>query len=127
MIAVLTSSAVAAAKAAPSLDEKIGQMLMVGFRGMALEDGHFIVDDIRHRHLGGVILFDYDLQSAQYQRNIASPPQLQALISDLQRQAPTPLLVAIDQEGGRWPGSSRATVSRPRFPIHGWGSKMMLN
>ncbi len=75
-------------------------MLMVGFRGTQVEDGHFILRDIRQRHLGGVILFDYDVLSGRRGRNIASPSQLEALVASLQAAAETPLLVAVDQEGG---------------------------
>ncbi|WP_217637492.1 glycoside hydrolase family 3 protein [Desulfuromusa kysingii] len=84
----------------PSLDEKIGQMLMVGFRGATVDENHFIVRDIQKYHLGGVILFDYDVINAQWQRNIVSPPQVKALISSLQQVSIRPLLIAIDQEGG---------------------------
>ena len=34
-------------------------------------------------------------------RNIQSPEQVKALVESLQRRARSPLLVAIDQEGGR--------------------------
>ena len=84
-----------------SLDEKIGQMLMVGFRGTVLNDDDFILRDIRRHLLGGVILFDYDVVLKQAERNIRSAAQLTSLITGLQEAAPIPLLVAVDQEGGR--------------------------
>lgn len=84
-----------------SLDAKIGQMLMVGFRGLEVDDDHFIVKDIRQRHLGGVVLFDYDVPTRQAVRNVASPSQVKALVDSLQSIAAQPLLVAIDHEGGR--------------------------
>ena len=83
-----------------NLDVKIGQMLMVGFRGLEVDNEHFIVQDIRKRHLGGVVLFDYDVPTQQPVRNIASPSQVKALIASLKSVSATPLLVAIDQEGG---------------------------
>ncbi|MDX9710395.1 MAG: glycoside hydrolase family 3 N-terminal domain-containing protein [Trichloromonas sp.] len=85
----------------PSLDERLGRMLMVGFRGTRLADGHFILRDLGKHHLGGVILFDYDLESREYGRNIASPEQLRELTGRLRREARRPLFIAIDQEGGR--------------------------
>lgn len=85
----------------PSLNERLGQMLIVGFRGTQLADDHFILRDIRTHHLGGVILFDYDLESRTYGRNIASPQQLRKLTDRLRQKAQQPLLIAIDQEGGR--------------------------
>lgn len=84
----------------PELDVKIGQMLMVGFYSLEVNEAHFIVQDIRERHLGGVVLFNYDVPTQQPVRNIASPDQVKALIVSLQSMASRPLLVAIDQEGG---------------------------
>ena len=82
------------------LDVKIGQMLMVGFRGLDLGNDHFIVRDIRDHHLGGVVLFDYDVPSREPVRNIESPEQVKALVNELQSFSSTPLLVAVDHEGG---------------------------
>jgi len=85
----------------PSLDEKIGQLLLVGFRGQSMKQAPTLVKDIQKRHLGGVILFDYDVQLGQAGRNITSPSQLQQLTSGLQSLSDLPLLIAVDQEGGR--------------------------
>jgi beta-N-acetylhexosaminidase len=85
---------------APTLDQKIGQMLMVGFRGTEVDRNHFIIREIRQHNLGGVILFDYDVIKKQEKRNISSPVQVKTLVSSLQQASTTPLLVAIDQEGG---------------------------
>ena len=93
------------------LEMKIGQLLMVGFRGTTLTEDHFILRDLRQHHLGGVILFDYDLALKQADRNIRSPEQLKRLIASLQDAATIPLLVAVDQEGGR--------VARLK-PVHGF-------
>ncbi len=84
-----------------TLDRKIAQMLLVGFRGLRVEDCPFIGADIARRNLGGVILFDYDVVLKRHRRNIASPAQLKQLVAELQGLATTPLLVAVDQEGGR--------------------------
>src|SRR5690606_22911690 len=56
---------------APSLEEMVGQMLMLGFRGTELTADNPIVADIRDRHVGGVILFSYDVPSDSPERNIA--------------------------------------------------------
>ncbi|MBN1756497.1 glycoside hydrolase family 3 protein [bacterium] len=79
---------------------KIGQMVMIGFRGMEVDDSDHIVADILDRHIGGVVLYDYDLPSYSYNRNIQSPDQLTELIMGLQGLDTIPLLIAIDQEGG---------------------------
>lgn len=83
-----------------SLDAKIGQMLMLGFRGYALTPADPIVADIRERNAGSVVLFQYDTILKTFTRNIESPAQLQALDRALQALAGTPLLISIDQEGG---------------------------
>ncbi len=84
----------------PDLDFKIGQMLMIGFRGFDLNNNP-IVQELRDLHIGAVVLFDYDVPTQKSERNIQSPQQLRALTEALQKTAPTRLLIAIDQEGGR--------------------------
>lgn len=88
-------------QAEPSLEDKIGQMLLIGFRGTDAPPGSPIIRTLETLNVGGVVLFDYDVPSASYPRNIESAGQLRRLIGDLQSQAPTPLLVAVDAEGGR--------------------------
>ncbi|MGD8748430.1 MAG: glycoside hydrolase family 3 N-terminal domain-containing protein [Balneolaceae bacterium] len=84
-----------------SLDVEIGQMLKIGFRGLQVADTNHIVRDIKKYHLGGVVLFDYDVPRRSPVRNIASPGQVKKLVSDLKDLSDIPLSVAIDQEGGR--------------------------
>ncbi|MBN1447926.1 MAG: glycoside hydrolase family 3 [Bacteroidetes bacterium] len=85
---------------ADSLDVKIGQMLMVGFRGTTARMESPIAKDIQDLHLGGVILFDFDVAKKEYGRNIQSPMQLLDLTDQLQHLSPTTLLIGVDQEGG---------------------------
>lgn len=80
---------------------KIGQMLMVGFRGMSIDDNSTISKDLKSGRVGGVILFDKDVALGIYDRNIKTPDQVQKLVADLKSQSSTKLLVAIDQEGGK--------------------------
>src|SRR5262245_40097720 len=71
------------ARAEATLDFKIGQMLLMGFSGAALSNGNAVVTDVRDRHIGGVLLFDANIQSSG---------QLKKLTADLQAlSAPTPL------------------------------------
>ena len=85
-----------------TLQEKIGQMLLIGFRGFEITDADPISQDIRERNLGGVVLFDQEMADTSRQdRNIKSPEQVAALVASLQARAKIPLLVSIDQEGGR--------------------------
>ncbi len=76
-------------------------MIMAGFRGTRISPGHHIWKDIRKHDLGGVILFDYDLQSGKYGRNITGKKQLKRLCGQLQEIKESRLIIAVDQEGGR--------------------------
>lgn len=84
-----------------TLDEKIGQMLMVGFKGFEVSDTSHVVRDIQTFHTGGIILFDYDVPSGTPNRNIDNENQVTQLIDDLQQLSDTPLFIAVDQEGGQ--------------------------
>lgn len=86
---------------AEELGQKIGQMLMIGFRGLEVDQESPIVRDIENGLVGGVVIFDYDLALDSPVRNVKSPEQLQKLIADLQAVRPETLLVAVDQEGGK--------------------------
>jgi len=85
-----------------SLRQRIGQMLLVGFRGLTIEEAEPTRSLITSGELGGVLLFSVD-QPTGGDRNVESPEQLQELVSGLSAAAPpgVPLLVAIDQEGGQ--------------------------
>jgi beta-N-acetylhexosaminidase len=85
----------------PSLRERIGQMLLVGFRGLTIEEAAATRLLVETEELGGVLLFSVD-QPTGGLRNIESPEQLAALVAALRGSAPSvPLLVAVDQEGGQ--------------------------
>lgn len=75
-------------------DQKIGQLMMVGFDGTAVDaELRRMITDY---HIGGVILFA---------RNVRSPEQVARLTNELQTIAVESghpgLFIAIDQEGGR--------------------------
>ncbi|MDP1678271.1 MAG: glycoside hydrolase family 3 N-terminal domain-containing protein [Bacteroidota bacterium] len=74
----------------PTLQQKIAQMVMVGFTGTAIPDS--IKVDIQQRSLGGIILFA---------NNIAEPNQIRELASQLSVLSSSKLLLAVDQEGGK--------------------------
>jgi len=82
------------------LDKKIGQMLLIGFRGMEISDTSVIVKDIQNERIGGVILFDVDVALGRTPRNIESPTQLKKLINQIKSYSKTPLFISVDQEGG---------------------------
>ncbi len=83
-----------------TIEQKISQMLMIGFRGLTLVNSQWLVEYLQRGLIGGVILFEKDLET-QGTRNIESPEQLKKLIEQLQSLSPFPLFIAIDQEGGR--------------------------
>jgi beta-N-acetylhexosaminidase len=95
-----------AARFPSTLREKIGQLLLLGFKGRSAADTALIVRDLREHAIGSVILFDLDMTGtidggAPGKRNIESPAQVKELVAHLQSHARVPLLVSIDQEGGR--------------------------
>ncbi|HEB68146.1 MAG TPA: glycoside hydrolase family 3, partial [Desulfobulbus sp.] len=55
----------------------IGQMFILGFDGTGIDDGHWIVRALEEEHLGGVILFDRNVDGSV--QNILSSGQLQDL------------------------------------------------
>lgn len=83
-----------------SLEEKIGQMLIVGFRGSELKEAPTLIKQMKSGLVGGVILYDIDILSNNSPRNVISPDQVLKLCVDLQKANKIPLLIAIDQEGG---------------------------
>lgn len=82
------------------LDEWVGQMLMVGFRGLEIDDNSQIAKQIKNGRVGGVVLFSRDVAIGSGIRNIQSPWQVKILNSQLQSYAKIRLLIAVDQEGG---------------------------
>lgn len=83
----------------PTLREKVGQMIVAGFKGTEPSDE--IMQAIRDDKIGGIILFSADVSAAMGVRNISSPEQLARLTGQLQGASSVPLFIAIDQEGGR--------------------------
>lgn len=73
-----------------TLEQKVGQVFMLGFDGTSLTTANRAL--VRGLHLGGVTLFG---------RNIVNAQQLAQLDDDLQTIAdPVALFISIDQEGG---------------------------
>ena len=85
-----------------TLEEKIGQMLMVGFYGTTAPHSSQICKDIKKYHIGAVILFDYNPINHKKPKNISNKKQLKKLTTQLQQCSyDGKLLIAVDQEGGR--------------------------
>lgn len=83
-----------------NLEQKIGQLFLIGFHGDIVDQTHPICRDIQDHNLGGVILFDRLLSRGLDHNNIISASQLRKLTSTLQSFADTPLFICVDQEGG---------------------------
>ena len=83
-----------------SVAELAGQVLMVG---TSVNAPSGLGDTVRRYHLGGVFL---------HGRSTHSAGQLRADIAALQKRAPLPLLVSLDQEGG-----NVQTLKGPDFPL----------
>ena len=84
-----------------TLKHKIGQMIMVGFRGSQITEVNPIYKMVADYKIGGVVLYSRDLPSQEkIKRNVESPEQLKKLNADLQKIDTTKLLIAIDEEGG---------------------------
>lgn len=79
-----------------TLEEKIGQLLIVGFEGREIDDNtRLFIEDLG---VGGLIFFS---------RNIESKDQVTSLVQNIEDISSTPLFLAIDEEGGtisRLPG-----------------------
>ncbi len=74
-----------------TLEEKVGQILMVHFQGEeANEEAKTLIQDL---HIGGFIYYNWS-------NNLSSPQQVKNLSQHLQELSKTPLLLATDQEGG---------------------------
>ena len=86
----------------PDISTMIGQMLMVGLRGHTERDVSSFFKSIKGYSIGGVVLYDQDITvSPPSLHNIRSPKQLTGFTSALQKESAIPLLIAIDQEGGK--------------------------
>ncbi|HEX6655951.1 MAG TPA: glycoside hydrolase family 3 N-terminal domain-containing protein [Candidatus Limnocylindria bacterium] len=88
-----------------SLEARVAQMLLVGFRGTDTASAASAIADIRDRSLGGVVLFSSDQPTGNPVRNIVSPDQLAELTAALQSaagesEAGGPLAISVDEEGG---------------------------
>ncbi len=68
----------------------IGRCMMIGIDGLTLDQE--TANFIRDNHIGGVILF---------KRNYENPQQLRELTTSLMNLVDYPLIISVDQEGGR--------------------------
>jgi beta-N-acetylhexosaminidase len=81
------------ADAQDSLDIKIGQMLLIGFPGPAVDQE--VLEEVRAGKVGSIIIFEKNIPPTN------SFVALKKIIWTYQQAATIPLFVSIDQEGGR--------------------------
>jgi beta-N-acetylhexosaminidase len=87
-LAVLPSAAARGASTQLPLDQQVGQLVVLSFRGTVAPP--YVLQALRERHAAGVILFG---------GNIVSAAQLRSLTKTLRAAGGRPI-VAVDQEGG---------------------------
>lgn len=75
-----------------TLEEKIGQLLLVHFHGGIPNADSEIL--LKEAHVGGFIYYKWANQ-------LSDPQQVKQLSKGLQKQSSLPLFIAVDQEGGR--------------------------
>lgn len=96
LVISLHSTLASATIAELTIEEKVGQMLMVHFQGACgNSDAKLLIEDV---HVGGFILYTWA-------NGLDSPKQAYLLTQDLQKLASgtkskIPLFIAVDQEGG---------------------------
>jgi beta-N-acetylhexosaminidase len=99
----------------------VGQMFIVGMGGT--EPNYYVEKMIRERNIGGIILFDYNMESEEQTRSLVG--SLQEL--SMQTEPAIPLFVAVDYEGGEvqsapWVSArpSAAEIGRWADPEQAW-------
>lgn len=102
-LALLLASCAPIRPVDPALSARIGELLLVGFRGTEVEGNAELRHLLCDLKVGGVILYERDVATGG-PRNITSPEQVQRLTRDLRAlalscagRAP---LIAADNEGG---------------------------
>ncbi len=79
----------------PTLQEKIGQMLIMGLpNSTSVDTTNAFYKDVKNGKVGGILIYEKHLAPTNTAEN------LKALITTYEAAAPTPLFVSIDQEGG---------------------------
>lgn len=85
-----------------TLRKKIAQMLVIGFPESTITENSPVVKWLETDGLGGVLLFDYNMQNHSFEKNLKSCSQIQQLNRQLHHYGSRdlPLFIALDYEGG---------------------------
>jgi beta-N-acetylhexosaminidase len=92
-IFLLSTSFLSIGQELDSLDLKIGQMLLIGFPSTTVDSA--VLDEIRRGKVGSVIIFEKNIPPTN------SFVGLKKITWTYQQASPIPLLIGIDQEGGK--------------------------
>ena len=79
--------------------DAVGQMFLVGMDGM--EPNYYIEKMVRERNIGGVLLLGHNMESEEQTKELTD--SLQRL--SIETEPATPLVVAVDHEGGEVQGA----------------------
>lgn len=93
LVPFLAGSMLCVGQQPDSLDLKIGQMILIGVPGTTLDEA--VLSEVRQGKVGSIIFFEKNIP----QKN--SFAGLRKVIWQYQKEAPVPLFICIDQEGGR--------------------------
>ena len=83
-----------------NLKQLLHKMLIIGFDGQEASKNDTLITKIQNG-LGGVILFDQYINDKTKNKNISNSEQLKKLTLSLQNISSNPLMICIDQEGGK--------------------------
>ena len=79
-------------------------MLIIGFQGCEINEHSPISQWLSNDGVGGVLLFDKELDTGSYGKNLKSQAKIKQLTHQLNHYSANdialPLLIAIDYEGG---------------------------
>ena len=91
-----------------SLEEKIGQMMLIGLQEKFFdENANYMLNTY---HVGGIIFYD---------RNMETKDQVKKFTDDLQKNSKIPLFIALDEEGGRVSRMKHAITPPPSQELIG--------
>ena len=85
-----------------TLRKKIAQMLIIGFPESEIQTYSPVTHWLQSDGLGGVLLFNFDMHTQSFGKNLKTKPQIQTLTQQLMHyhSSELPLFIALDYEGG---------------------------
>jgi len=79
-----------------SLDEKIGQMIMIGIgTEKTVDQNSKFLNSVKNSYLGGILIYEKNISKENSKQNLIN------LIKTYKKASKNPLMVSIDEEGGK--------------------------